>query len=434
MPRLEQVFGISSKPLASYVDRKQVDGRFIHALEGESHIIVYGSSKQGKSSLRQKHLTDEKCTIYRCGSASTTQTIYQQILTDAKVRLEVGGTEKAGSKTGGKLTFGYVAWLPFFGGGNASGEASGERAAENTREIQDPVPNLEDAQTICTLLKQVGYQKWVVLENFHYLPAEVQKRLAYDLKTFQEVGFRFIILGIWKEANLLVLHNGDLQDRVVEVPVEPWEESDFDEVITKGEQALNISIPPDIRDELKGNAFGNVGMLQGFLRRYCELHGVEDKRDQKATVADRTHLATVFKEKLAEYRVRLFQAVQGIAAQSPRDAEKPLVLPYYLVRVVLAASVPELQAGISRDDLLSRIKEIHYRKDKDNILMSDLIACLSSLSALQQEMQPPLLHYDINQQRLKLVDTTQFFVLSRLDKASIQGEIPHPLALTEMMN
>jgi hypothetical protein len=218
---------------------------------------------------------------------------------------------------------------------------------------------------------------------------------------------------------------------VVEVPVEPWEGSDFDEVIAKGEKVLKVSIPADIKEELKANAYGNVGMLQGFLRRYCELHGIEKTREVTTELNDRNHLEAMFDEKLQEYRGRLSQAVHGIAAQSPRDGDRPLVLPYYLVQVVLAAPINELHAGIGRDQLLQRIKDIHYRDDKDNIEMSDLVRCLNTLPSLQQDMQPPLLHYDGNQQRLKFVDTTQFFVLSRLNREAVQKEIPHPLSLAE---
>ena len=98
---------------------------------------------------------------------------------------------------------------------------------------------------------------------------------------------------------------------------------------------------------------------------------------------------------------------------------------------MLGASISDLQAGIHRDEILRRIKTIHYREDKDNILLSDLVSCLTSLPALQQDVQPPLLHYDINQQRLRLVDNTQFFVLSRISREIVLREIPHPLGFTE---
>jgi hypothetical protein len=48
------------------------------------------------------------------------------------------------------------------------------------------------------------------------------------LTPFQELGVRFVILGVWREKNRLSQFNGDLLDRVHEVPVEPWLESDFE--------------------------------------------------------------------------------------------------------------------------------------------------------------------------------------------------------------
>lgn len=79
-----------------------------------------------------------------------------------------------------------------------------------------------------------------MLENFHYLSSEVQERLAYDLRVFQDLGVIFVVLGIWREANRLVQFNGDLLDRATEVPVEPWLDDDFSKVIDKGSKLLNV--------------------------------------------------------------------------------------------------------------------------------------------------------------------------------------------------
>jgi hypothetical protein len=59
------------------------------------------------------------------------------------------------------------------------------------------------------------------LENFHYLPESVQKCFAFDFRAFQELGVRFIILGVWRERNRLLQFNDDLLDGVQEIPVEP---------------------------------------------------------------------------------------------------------------------------------------------------------------------------------------------------------------------
>ena len=44
------------------------------------------------------------------------------------------------------------------------------------------------------------------------LTVDVQGQFAFDLRTFEEMGIRFIILGVWRENNRLIQFNGDLQD------------------------------------------------------------------------------------------------------------------------------------------------------------------------------------------------------------------------------
>lgn len=100
--------------------------------------------------------------------------------------------------------------------------------------------NLDLPDDVASLMVRLGEKKTIILENFHYLPESVQRDFAFDLRTFHDLKIRFVILGVWKEANRLIQFNGELQDRVAEVPVEPWHEADFLRIVAKGEPELNI--------------------------------------------------------------------------------------------------------------------------------------------------------------------------------------------------
>jgi hypothetical protein len=56
MAQLHEVFGVSATPILSYIERVEVDSRFREALQSDKQIIVYGSSKQGKTALVSKFL------------------------------------------------------------------------------------------------------------------------------------------------------------------------------------------------------------------------------------------------------------------------------------------------------------------------------------------------------------------------------------------
>ncbi len=47
--RVDSVYGISRNLPENYVARMSVDNNFIESLSLDKHIVIYGSSKQGKN-------------------------------------------------------------------------------------------------------------------------------------------------------------------------------------------------------------------------------------------------------------------------------------------------------------------------------------------------------------------------------------------------
>jgi len=411
--KLEDVFGIRTEPVLSYVNREVVDGRFQEGLASSHHIIVYGSSKQGKTALRQTHLPDKDCLIVRCSPTMNPESIYMSIVRQLDLRMTTMETKKEGATGKVSTKIGFKAMLPFIGSGKSevAAEVAGTTGRETTSEFV--AYDYGEAQSIGELLTRVKFKKKIVLENFHYLHQDVQRQLAFDLKTFHEIGITFVILGIWREADLLITYNHDLQDRLIDVPVEPWEAVDFDRLIAEGSDRLKVKIDMGIREIFRANAYGNVGMLQEFLKTFCKLSGVTETGAERvldsAEIAKRT-----VEHRLKNQRAQLVKDLQRISAQSRirGDEPDPLLLPYYLVQVILGLKIEELENGIERKRLLELLRSIHHRVDKETIRGSDLVYLLQRLPIYQRDMQPPFVYYDSNNQRLKIVDTRQFFGLS----------------------
>ena len=70
MVKLEEVFGVSKSPVQSYIVRGKVDGLFQDALRTDKQIIVYGSSKQGKTALVEKYVPYNLNIVIRCDPKS----------------------------------------------------------------------------------------------------------------------------------------------------------------------------------------------------------------------------------------------------------------------------------------------------------------------------------------------------------------------------
>lgn len=427
MPRTDQVFGIRAEPVLSYVTRQAVDDKFKAALVGDSHIVVYGSSKQGKTSLRQKLLPDNRCVIVRCAPKMTTESIYSSVLRQTGVKIQT--IETKASVVGGKVTttLGFKAMIPWIGGAKAETAAEVEANKQMGLTNEFIAFNFSEAQSIGELLKAISFDKFIILENFHYLAAEVQQQLAFDLKTFHEIKIRFIILGIWWEANHLLTYNGDLQDRLSEVAVEPWIDADFKRIAAKGSQLLNVTIQDDVVKSFIQNSYGNVGMFQEFLKTFCLIYEVNDTTDGR-DLKEPAFVRKTLDEKVAAQRGQLLKTLQVISGNSRVRSNEgdPLLLPHYLTLVICKTPVDQIKDGIEKNRLLQLLREVHHRADKETIRNGDVTNLFTRLSAIQEGIQPPFLYYDSINRRLRIVDTRHFFVLANVNCAELADEIPYP--------
>lgn len=269
------------------------------------------------------------------------------------------------------------------------------------------------------------------MENFHYLPEELQRSFAFDLRTFQDLKIRFIILGVWKEANRLAQFNGELLDRVSEIPVEPWSEDDFRLICRKGENILNITFSSVILNECIENAFSSVGVFQELLKNTCIENGVNNKKSETLFIDDIKTFERAIVSKTEEYSGRHYRNLESIASGNgssiTKDAPLPYFLHYYIVMHILKLGFRGVNGGISKENLLHSIKQIHHRKDE--LKGPQLISVLKGLAELQANkgINPPVIAYDSNSRQLKIVDSTLYFFLKNADLEEIKSEIICPM-------
>jgi hypothetical protein len=118
--------------------------------------------------------------------------------------LSLAALIKKGSESSVSVGARVKAMIPLFGGGEA--ETKGDVKAFSGSETKyEAIPiNLELPQHVANILERANCKKWVILENFYYLNDETQKQFAFDLRAFQELGVRFVVLGVWREKNRMV--------------------------------------------------------------------------------------------------------------------------------------------------------------------------------------------------------------------------------------
>ena len=431
MTKLTQVFGVSADPVLSYIVRDNIDGLFTTVLNEKKHMVVYGASKQGKTALVSRYLPYDQNVVVRLSPNSNVEDIYSSILRQCGVEIEMGKVEEKTSEASATLGIKAKATIWFFGEGEANA-SGGLKAGDKNQKTFKTIPfNLAVAQDIAELLRSVNFKKKIVLENFHYLAEEKQRQLSFDLRSFQEMGVIFVVLGVWRQKDKLRIYCPELTDRVVDIAVEPWTEDEFRRVATEGAKCLNVDFAPDVIQHCIENSFGSIGVFQELVKHTCIAADVSDWKPLAQMIADTAFAKTAIQEKADQYGTTHLQALElissGNVTHSKEKEKTPLHLPYYLVCAILEMGYAGLEHGISRSDITDTIKHRHHRKD--DVRASDMSNLLHNLSTLQHKkgINPPLIDYDRGKRHLYAIDSTFFFFLRNCDLGLVTEELPSPV-------
>lgn len=417
MHKTTEVFGISRELPLNYVERKSADHKLVENLTREKHLVIFGSSKQGKTSLRKHCLNEKDCIVVHCSNKWSVADINSAILKRTGFELTQSNSKSitGKSKIFAKITAG------FFG---ASAESGAEAEKEKTTEITKAPLELDpdDVNDIISALNSVNFNKYIVLEDFHYLPTETQKDFSVALKAFHEESkYCFIIIGVWLEENRLTVYNGDLTGRVTSINADKWESNELKKVIETGENLLNIKFNSEFVTELLIQCQGSVYILQESCHQCCESHNINETQKTNIELGDKSQVASVVESVVAQQTGRFNSFITQFS-----DGFQTTTLEMYkwLLFPVLTASISDLRGGLKYSKIRESLEENHPVKSDLN--PGNITQALQSTAALQvkKEIKPIILDYDQTNLRLRIVDSGFLIWLdkqSRGDLLSLAG-------------
>lgn len=428
--KVNEVYGVSNQMIETYIERKEVDYLFLEGLQRRKHIIIYGASKQGKTSLTNKHLTENDYVKVNCSTGTSIIDIYKSIL--RQLNIEILDTKEENNNIGGDAAIGVKAKLkiPILGSFDTCGSFSGKKSTGHKNTYRTVEYNLALAQDISELLFSLKFSKRIILENFHYLQEDVQQQLAFDLRIFEDYNILFIILGIWRERNRLSQYNGDLVDRVIEIPVEPWKADDLKKIVNTGLPLSNVSFE-NVVDKIISSCFDSVGVFQEICKESCYTAGVHETSETLIYI-DHNNIDDAIKKKLEDYSSRHIRCLESFIEQVAKSSnEVPLYIPYYFIKVLLNEPFDEINKGLKRKYLHEKIKEIHHRPD--DVRASDMGYFLKTLvqNQLKKKISPPIFDYDLSTRSVKIIDSTFYFFLKNYNRQEILDELSIPQGISK---
>ena len=423
--KTSEVFGIQRDVPENYITRDDVDNVFVNSLTESKHIVIYGSSKQGKTSLRKYNLRADEYITITCSNTTTLSHLQSAILKEAGYTVEqsstrtISGESKINAHIRGGINIGVARIGSDVGGEITS--ADGTAITEIALEL-DP----SDTNDIIRALRDISFEKFIVIEDFHYLPIKTQEEFSFALKAFHEnSSLTFIIVGVWLDENRLVQYNGDLTGRVLAVDADRWSAEQLREVIAKGEELLNIRINSDTAEAIVTSCFESVYIVQSACYQVCVDAGVYSTAAEPKEIgagADVTSIVqSIVNEQSARYEAFLNAFSEGFQ-------ETQLEMYRWLLLPILAASSTQLEAGLSWSTVKRLIDEHHPASP---INAGSLIQALKYVSSLQttKKINPIIIDYDQTKKRLNVVDRGFLIWLNYQDRTSVREQIGLPGAL-----
>lgn len=400
--KTEEVFGIGRELPLNYVQRKSVDEPFFENLSKSKHIVIYGSSKQGKTSLRKTWLTDHDHVTISCLSTMSSTQLNAAILKKVGYRIE---------QTQSKTTEGawkFSAELKAKGGVPLFAEASGGGAVEHASKNAEVVAStrleidLIDINDIIQALKEANAPKHIILEDFHYLPIETQSQFSIFLKAFHEnSSYVFIIIGVWRERNRLISFNGDLAGRVVAIDADIWSSAELTNVIKAGEPLLNVEFDNEFVEGIVKNSHSAVYLVQEGCAAACHMAKIYQTSPKNVLVGRGVDTIELIRSIVNEQAGRYISFLNNVAEGFQKSE---LEMYRWLLYSLLKCGIDQLRQGLRRSEIAALVKRYHPKGD--NLNEGNITQALVYISSLQVEkiVRPIILDYDQTNKVLNVVD------------------------------
>ncbi|MDF3131261.1 hypothetical protein P0Y35_18800 [Kiritimatiellaeota bacterium B1221] len=415
----DDVFGVHRNLPLNYVVRPYADELLINNLSRGRHLVIYGSSKQGKTSLRKHCLVDTDYITIHCSNKWTVADINSAILKSAGFEITLSENK---SHTGKHKIF-AKAKLGFMGNEAEGGAEAGRESTTSTQTAPLEIDQ-EDVNDIITALKSINFKQFIVLEDFHYLSVESQIDFSVALKAYHENSpITFIVVGVWLEENRLSVYNGDLTGRIFPINADRWDDKELLQVISDGAALIGVDFDENFVKALLDGCNSSVSLVQEVCHQLCINNQIFQTRLNNPTIGSESDATRLLKWAVDQHTGRYNSFINGF---SEGFQSTTLEMHKWLLYPVLNSSPKKLLDGLRQKEIRETLHSVHPRKEELN--SGNVTQALKSCASLQVKkgIKPIIFDYDETNLRLRVVDRAFLIWLEHQNRSELLNSIDLP--------
>jgi len=330
----------------AFVERDAVNDKLVNAMTTPGkQVVVYGHSGSGKTTLLVNKLNQlyEGHITTRCMKGIK----FEQLILDAFDQLAPYYTsERSKAKKNTSmvdLTGSYLA---------IQSKINSSRTVENSQKEVRILPPQLTPQALGKFIGQAN-QCWV-LEDFHKVDDGERTKLSQLMKVFMDLSdeypnLKIIALGAVDTARQVVDYDPEMRYRVSEVHVDLMTPKEIEAIIEKGEQALKVIFPSEIKALIARYSTGLASVCHHICLNMCDVAGISQTASEPIQMS-KAH----FESSIKVYVEEASDSIRSAFDKALRQRRKTI---YDNAALILRALSSLKERGASRVDIHTRISQ-----------------------------------------------------------------------------
>jgi hypothetical protein len=407
MLRYQDIFVPGGFPRHTYNPRVelQLEQRLAEVKDNLCKLVtVTGQTKSGKTVLARKILPPEDTIWIDGGTVSQENDFWHVIIEQLQLfqSAEKEDTEETAIRIGGKGT----AEANFFvakGTGEISADLNKTHgsSATGSRTVSSRVIALRGLRASSVPL---------VVDDFHYIPREMQGGIIRALKPLIFDGLPVVIIAIPHRRYDALKVEKEMTGRISPIDIPAWTESELQFISETGFGLLNFEVLPDFNRQLSSESIGSPHLMQDFCRGISKLTELEYKNKPDRLEVTTAQVESVFRDVAETIGRPIFEKLARGPRQRTDRLQRELkggrtVDIYQLVLYGLAHMRPGL-ISLEYEELRTAIKDVSGAQIPQLHEVARVLKHMATIAATDQSSTPVI---DFEEEEKKLHITDPFF-------------------------
>ena len=369
---------------------------------------VTGATKSGKTVLTKKVLAGKPVVWIDGGHVKTAKDFWDiagaQLQVIAEQELSTG--KESNSEYGGDFQAGANV-LVAQGTAKLGGKVGNKRTSQNRQKTL-----LNTTWQVVSELR--ASQRSIIIDDFHYIPRDLQGEITRTLKPLVFDGVPVIYLAIPHRRYDAVKVEREMNGRIELIEVPAWSAAELVEIAQLGFPLLNVKPHFDTSSKLAQEAQGSPHLMQEFCRQICYLSDFTETVEPSRTINATFDYSIVFRKVANELGKSIFEKLargpRSRTDRKPRTLRSGKTADIYKVVLLAMASLEPSVSTIEYESLRSAIKSVLDDDLPQAHEVSRVLEQMAKVSSLD-ESSVPVIDYEKDERKLHITDPFFAFFL-----------------------